>query len=358
MRVTLPASKIRYGDGMNQNRKGVTSRDVAVLAGVSQSAVSRAFTAGSSLSSKKRERILAAAETLNYVPNSIASSLITRRTNTIAIILGSIENPFYLGALKSFLSQLQSSGRKALTFTVEPGASSDDVVMQVLGHQVDGIILTAAQLSTRSVNLCRNRGIPIILFNRYIPGSEAAVVRCDNYGGGKALASQFLAAGALSFAIIKGDPMGTTSQDRLDGFLDGLWEGNIPRNSVTEMEGHSTYEGGFQAIVDRYDKAETILPDAVFGISDIMAIGAIDALRFVLKVKIPEDVMIGGFDGIPEGARSPYRLTTMRQPMEEMVTKTLALLESDEPFPKATDNVDLQLTSKLIWRDTIRQPLP
>ncbi|MCU0789905.1 MAG: substrate-binding domain-containing protein, partial [Nitratireductor sp.] len=247
---------------MKRIRTRVTSFDVAALAGVSQSAVSRAFTPGSSIAEDKRQRILDAARKLNYVPNSIASSLTTKRTNIVAVILGNLGNPFYVHVLREFIEELQARGRQILTFTVENGADSDDALMRVLRYQVDGIILTSAQLSTRMTSICHDRGIPIVLFNRYIPGSDASGVRCDNVGGGRLMAEAFLAAGARTFAMIKGDPKGTTSQDRVRGFTERLLEGGIRRQDITELEGQSIYDGAFNAVLRHYRDALQPLPDA------------------------------------------------------------------------------------------------
>lgn len=340
---------------MKHNQPRATSNDVASLAGVSQSAVSRAFKPGSSISEEKKQRILAAAQALNYVPNSIASSLITKRTNTIALILGDVENPFYIHALKAFIKKLQARGQQTLTFTVETGAASDDAIRRVLAHQVDGIILTAAQLSTRVTSLCLDRGIPVVLFNRYIPGTEAAVVRCDNVGGGRTLAEAFINSGAKTFCIVKGDPMGTTSQDRIRGFTERLLEEGIKRSAVTELEGHSLYDGAFDAIMREYGAGKK-LPDAFFGVNDIMAMGAMDALRHKLDIRIPEDVMIGGFDDIPEGRRWPYQLTTMRQPIGEMVDTTLAILDPENKDHPVNSGTDHQAPSELVWRKTLPSP--
>src|ERR1700729_2037680 len=97
-------------------RSRATSFDVAALAGVSQSAVSRAFTPGSSIADDTRERVIEAARKLNYVPNSIASSLTTKRTNIVAVILGNMGNPFYVHVLHAFSQRLQQQGRQVLTF--------------------------------------------------------------------------------------------------------------------------------------------------------------------------------------------------------------------------------------------------
>jgi DNA-binding LacI/PurR family transcriptional regulator len=339
---------------MKRTQTRVTSFDVAALAGVSQSAVSRAFSPGSSIAEAKRQKILEAARKLNYVPNSIASSLTTKRSNIVAVVLGNLANPFYVSVLSALIRRLQAEGRQILTFTVDNGADADEALMRVLRYQVDGIILTSAQLSTRMTGICHERGIPIVLFNRYIPGSDAAGVRCDNAGGGRMMAEAFLAAGAKSFAMIMGDPKGTTSADRARGFTDALVEAGISRSSVRVLEGQSSYDGSYAAVLRAFRDGP--LPEAIFGINDIMAMAAMDALRQRLGARIPEDVMVGGFDDIPDSRRWPYRLTTVRQPVEEMVDETLAMLHLDEPDRPIERGIDKSVAGRLIWRDTVPQP--
>lgn len=339
-----------------RNKTSVTSRDVALLAGVSQSAVSRAFTPKSSLSDEKRDKILEAAHTLNYVPNSIASSLTTNRTNTVALIVGGTDNPFYIHVLKTFISKLQAEGLQALTFTVEAGSTTDDAIMQVLRYRVDGIILTAAELSSRMVHMCEDRGIPVILFNRYIPGMDASVVRCDNVGGGRLMAEAFLNAGAKSFALLKGDPMGTTSQDRIKGFCERLNEAGIATKAIQQIEGHSVYDDAFSAMLEAFDRPQAVLPDALFGVNDIMAMAAIDVLRHRLGKNVPGDIMIGGFDDIPEGQRAPYTLTSVHQPIAAMVNQTISILKDGIVAASkntAAQPVHRQIPSHLVWRGTI-----
>ena len=194
---------------MKKNGVRVTSFDVAALAGVSQSAVSRAFTPGTRIAEGTRKKVLDAAHKLNYVPNSIASSLTTNRSNIVALILGDLENPFYVQVFREFSQRLQERGRQTLTFTHGASGDTDEAIRRVLRYQVDAVVFTSAQLSTRMISLCQDRGIPVALFNRYLPMSDVPGVRCDNPAGGRLLAEEFLAAGARSFLLITGDPRGT-----------------------------------------------------------------------------------------------------------------------------------------------------
>lgn len=353
----MRSRKEHMGSGRNSNarsRSRATSFDVAALAGVSQSSVSRAFTPGSNIAEDKRKRVIEAAAKLNYIPNSIASSLTTKRTNIVALILGNLANPFYVQVLHEFSRALQEIGRQVLIFTVENGQDCDDAILRVLGYRVDGVILTSAQISTRMTSICHDHGIPIVLFNRYVPGSDASGVRCDNTAGGRLIAEAFLAAGARSFGIITGDPRGTTSKDRVQGFVERLLEAGIGRNAIEEVPGESSYDGAQQAVLRLYRNRPG--PEALFGVNDIMAMGAMDALRFRLGMRVPEDVMVGGFDDIADAKRPAYQLTTVRQPIKAMITEALSMLHLDDPERPIARGIDRPITGRLIWRGTIPNP--
>lgn len=329
-----------------------TSFDVAALAGVSQSVVSRAFKPGASIAGATREKVLDAARKLNYVPNSIASSLTTRRSKLVAVILGGLRDPFCAHVLDSACRELQDRGRQTLVFTVDDEAGADDAILRLLPYQVDGVILGSARMSARMVGMCHDRGIPVVLFNRFLAHSGAFGVRCDNEAGGRAVAEAFLSAGARSFAMITGDPDWASGRERARGFTDRLLDAGIPREAIRCCPCAPGYDGGTEAM-------RTLLgdgpgrPDAIFGLNDIMAMGAMDALRMRHGLRIPQDVMIAGFDDIREAAHLSYRLTTLRQPVGGMIREALDILNLDEPQDVIAPGFDRPVTGKLIWRDTI-----
>ena len=337
-------------------RSRVTSFDVAALAGVSQSAVSRAFSTKSSIADDTRARVLEAARKLNYIPNFMASSLTTKRTNIIALIIGDLENPFYVRMLHVFSETLQRQGRQVLAFTAGADADMDAIMMRVLQYQVDGIIVSSARLSMRMTGISHERGIPVVFFNRYVPESEACCVRCDNVAGGRLIADAFLGAGAKTFAMITGDPRATTSQDRVKGFIDRLRDHGISRDRIEQAEGFSTYSGGASAAIDLFVDRKAPLPDAVFCINDIMALAVLDVMKHSAGLSIPRDVMVAGFDDIPESRRLPYQLTTVRQPLEEMVAETVALLHLDQEPQSIETGLDRAIKGQLIWRNTVPMP--
>ncbi|WP_370300896.1 substrate-binding domain-containing protein [Pseudooceanicola sp.] len=323
-------------NGQKGKKARVTSYDVAKLAGVSQPAVSRAFNPGAPITKEKRDRILAAARELGYVPNVFASSLSRSSSKIVAVISGNLNNPFYSESLQCFVEQIQRTGRQVLAFTVQEDQNSDDVMMQALRYPVDGVVVTSATVTSSMVKLSEGLGIPVIMYNRRVPDANLPSVLCDNEGGAAALARRMHAAGARKFLVLRGDPAGSTSMARVQGFRDALKK--LKGAQVEEIDGQSSYAGAYRATVSRFDRPVADWPDAIFGVNDIMAIGCADALRGHFGKKIPDDIMLAGFDGIREAQREPYHLATVRQPIERMVTETLELLDaakSDEGVPAA-----------------------
>lgn len=323
----------------------VTSSDVARFVGVSQATVSRAFSPDSSMTEVTRSKILEAARKLNYVPNSFARSLITGESNIVAMLIGDLHNPFYTTALDEFSLRLQAIGKQVLVFNGANSDAIDDATRRMLEYQVDGLIITAATISMQVTSLCVDRDIPVVMFNRYVPGTFINSVCCDNVAGGRLAANTLLAAGASRYAVIFGDKSTTTNVDRVEGFNALLEERGV--RGVTKAWGRYTYEGGYSAAMKLLKQKNA--PDALFCVNDIMALGAIDAAR-ELGRRIPEDLMIVGFDDIVEASRPAYQLTTIRQPIRQMIDEAMVMLT--RPSKEPTSRI---LQGRLIKRGTTRE---
>jgi DNA-binding LacI/PurR family transcriptional regulator len=165
------------------------------------------------------------------------------------------------------------------------------------------------------------RGIPVVLFNRYAPGSGASAVACANYEGGRLVADTLLDAGHKRLAYITGREDTSTNVDRQRGFLERLSERKITGCKVEP--GNFTYQGGYSAAVRLLRSKKR--PDAIFCANDITALGALDAAR-KLWVRVPDELSVIGFDDIPMAQWAAYDLTTVRQPVEEMIEATAKLL--------------------------------
>ena len=207
-------------------KASITSFDVARLAQVSQSAVSRTFTPGASASEATRRKVLDAARMLGYRPNAHARSLITKRSRIIGVVLSYLENLFYAVALERLAERLQRDGYHVLLF-VNRDPNVDKLVGEILQYHVDGIVLAAATLSSNLARQCADASIPVVLFNRVMAaGSEGAVssVRSDNEAGGRAVAHFLADAGHQRIAYIAGNEESSTNLERERGFRLGLAE--------------------------------------------------------------------------------------------------------------------------------------
>lgn len=305
------------------NDRPVTSVEVAQLAGVSQSTVSRVFSNRDSVSSKTSLRVREAALKLGYKPNALASSLITRRTNMIGIVMAEINSPFYPYVLEKFTQKLHDQHKQVLLFCTGPGKDVDDVMPDVLRYKVDGLIIANAVVGSALVDECVRLGMPLLLFNRYIRGANVSAVSCDNLAGGRKIADLFLDANHARLAYIAGKVNTSTNIEREQGFVERLNERGY--TGWLREQADYTYDSGFEAAKRLLTRPDP--PDAIFCANDIMALGALDAAR-ELGIRIPEQLSIIGFDDIPAASWSAYTLTTVRQPVETMIDLSIrALLE-------------------------------
>jgi DNA-binding LacI/PurR family transcriptional regulator len=299
----------------------VTSNEVARLAGVSQSTVSRVFSANSRVADETTAKVMRAAKALGYRPNVIARSLSTRRTDMVGIVMAEITSPFYPYVLEKFTERLHALGKRVLLFSTGPHHDVDETLQDVLKYQVDGLIIANATLSSALVSECAQRGTPLILFNRYVRGAHASAVCCDNIAGGQLVAEMLWAAGHRRLAYIAGKPNTSTNVDRERGFRERL--GELSGASFLREQGEYTYQSG-------YDAARRLLhsddpPEAIFCANDITALGAIDAARDG-GIVIPDQISIVGFDDIPAARWTAYNLTTVRQPINSMIDMSIRLL--------------------------------
>lgn len=302
--------------------KRASSTDVARLAGVSQSAVSRAFSPGATISPATLAKVQAAASELGYRPNALARSLITKRTNMIALMTGDIANPHYARTVNTISLGLQERGLHVLLFSLVENQSVEAAVEEVLKYRVDGVILISAVLSSEVGEACAKVGVPVVLYNRYARGPNVCSVRIENDEGGRCVADYLADQGHNEIGFISGTPVDPTSGDRERGFSERVAErgGRI----VVRVGGDFTFAGGRAAMAQIWSGQHR--PTAIFAASDLMALGALDSARHDLGLYIPDELSIVGFDDLPEASWPSYNLTTIRQPVEAMANATLDLL--------------------------------
>jgi len=301
----------------------ITSMEVAKLAGVSQSAVSRVFTPGASSSKKTNELVRKAAAELGYRPNVLARSLITGKSRMIGLVVAYLDNYFYPEALELLSSALQKKGYHVLIFM--SGNKEGDIaeaVDEILDYQVDGIIAASVSMSSDLAKRCTSAGVPVVLFNRTQDDDRLSAVTSDNFQGGQKVARFLLAGGHKRIGYIAGWEGASTQRDREKGFTEELVRNG--QELYAREVGNFNSDEARQAARTMFSKQN--FPDAVFVANDAMAIAVIDVIRFELGLQVPEQVSVVGYDDVPISSWPAYDLTTVRQPANRMVAETVSIL--------------------------------
>ncbi len=338
-------------------KSNVTSLDVARLAQVSQSAVSRCYTMGASISDDTRSRVMAAAKKLGYRPNAIARSLITKRSRIIGVVMSQLDNQFYPLILEKLSQRLQSQGYHVLLF-ISDTREADLVLTEILQYQVDGIVMASTVLSSALARDCADAGIPVVLFNRMTRQSDseqhpASAVISDNEAGARTVAQHLVATGHQSIAYIAGLEDSSTNVDRERGFREEL--AKLGSRIHARAVGNYSFEGAQQAARQLFSQTSE-RPDAVFVGSDHMAIAVMDVLRGELHLRVPEDVSVVGFDNVPQSAWGAYQLTTVEQPAQAMIDATAELLQEQITGQLSPRNITVPCS--LVIRQSTRASTP
>ncbi|WP_417522508.1 LacI family DNA-binding transcriptional regulator [Marinovum sp.] len=333
----------------------VTSLDVARLAGVSQSAVSRVFTPGASASKKTVEKVRKAADELGYRPNFLARAMVSGKSRIIGLVVAYLQNHFYPEALEKLSNALQREGYHVLVFMASQTAGNiDAVVEEILDYQVDGIVFASVAMSSDIAERCQSAGVPVVLFNRYEDRKGIAAITSDNLSGGRKVAEFLLAGGHRRIGYIAGWEGASTQRDREAGFVEGLSAGG--QEIFARGVGNFDIDQSRDAARAMFAAPEERRPDAVFVANDHMAFAVMDVIRHELGLSIPGDVSVVGFDDVPPAAWLSYDLTTVRQRANLMVEETVkALLAQIETFDTATIT-KVAIDAPLIVRGSARIP--
>jgi DNA-binding LacI/PurR family transcriptional regulator len=342
--------KERLDGGLMPNER-VTSQEVARRAGVSQSAVSRVFTPGASVSRATREKVMRAADLLGYRPNVLARAMITGKSRIIGLVVAYLDNQFYPEAVERLSVALQEQGYHVLVFMAAATVGDVEPVMrEFLDYQVDGIVLASVSMSSHLAGRCDEAGIPVVLFNRAQDDPRLCSVTTNNYLGGRAIARHFLELGHRKIGYIAGFEEASTQIERERGFVDELRDAGLGLEA--REVGGFVYATARAAALEMFAGANR--PTAAFVANDHMAFAVMDVLRFKLGLSVPGDVSIAGFDDVSIAAWPAYDLTTYRQPINRMIARTVQTLMTQIADAKVAPE-RIEIEGELIVRGSTRK---
>ncbi|UGY90614.1 LacI family DNA-binding transcriptional regulator [Streptomyces gobiensis] len=322
-----------------------TLEAVAAHAGVSRATVSRVVNGGAGVRDEVRKRVQQSVTALGYIPNSAARSLVTRRTGAIAVVIAEPEtrvfsDPFFAQQLRGISRELSRHDLQLLLLLLEQRTDYDRIGRYLSGGHVDGALMFSLHRDDPLPAMATDSGLPTVFGGR--PGWEKAereprplYVDTDNRGGARQAVTHLLKRGRRRIAVITGPLDQTSALDRLTGYRDAL--GVTEADPALVADGDFTAEGGERAMAQLLDRCPEL--DAVFAGSDLMATGALRALRARGR-RVPEDVAVVGYDDLEPAAWAEPALTTVRQDVQEMGAMMAALLlrhlglgEEGEPPP-------------------------
>lgn len=291
-----------------------TAQMVADKAGVSRSAVSRAFTEGRYVDAEKRARIYEVASELGYQPNALAASLQGGRSHLVAVIAGEVRNPHDTTLITRLCEVLNENGLWPLLVTGGKNGSSEKLD-ETLRFPLDALVIRGGSMSDSFVEQCAKLSIPMICYGRPLEAGNVDAVYCRNYEGMKRITSFLIGTGRRRFGYIAGPDGFYSSHERRRGMLDALQEHDLTIQA--EIRSDYTVEGGYAAARQLLGTLDR--PDALVCTNDATAIGALTAVRD-MGINVPSDMAVTGFDDIEMSNWPMFSLTTLRNPLDQTVS--------------------------------------
>jgi LacI family transcriptional regulator len=331
-----------------------TLRDVARRAGVAPITVSRAINDSGYVSVKTRARVERAVEELGYVPNRLARSLRLKRTQTLALVVTDITNPFWTTVARGVEDAAQDAGfNLILCNTDESEAKQEQYLDVLLQKQVDGILLVPARDNEALTGWIQRRAVPVVLLDRCVCSGQVDLVRGDSEGGAYQLVRHLISLGHRRIAVLSGPRDVSTAVDRVRGYAEALAEAGLEVRADWVCYGQFSIESGYRV-------AQQVLtarpcPTALFAVNNFIAIGALRALRDA-GLRVPEDMSVVAFDDLISGLVIEPFLTVADQPAYEMGQRAAGLLLARLSEPSANGYEEVVLPTEITVRASSGPP--
>jgi LacI family transcriptional regulator len=325
-----------------------TIRDVAERAGVAPITVSRVINDSGYVSAETRARVEAAVDELGYVPNRLARSLRLKRTNTLALVVTDITNPFWTTVVRGVEDAANDAGFTVILCNTDESEVKQDAYIQVLlQRRVDGILFVPASSAAEPVERVQKQGVPIVVLDRRVSDARVDVVRGDSEGGAYLLVRHLLDLGHRRIAVLSGPKTVSTSVERVAGYRRALREAGLDEGIEQAYYGQFTQRFGYQATQEALKG--TPKPTALFAANNFIAIGALRALGDA-GLRVPEDCSLVSFDDLTSELVIEPFLTVADQPAYEMGRRATELLIARLSGSAANGYEEIVLPTEMIVR--------
>ncbi|MFJ7199420.1 MULTISPECIES: LacI family DNA-binding transcriptional regulator [unclassified Streptomyces] len=291
-------------------------KDVAAQAGVSVATVSRVLNSHPSVSPDARTRVLAAVDALGYRPNAVARSLRTDQTRTLGLVISDVLNPYF-----TELARFVEEEARALGYSVIIGNADerpelqDHHVRTLLDRRIDGLLVSPADGDSPLMADVARAGTPMVFVDRWMPGVDVPVVRADGRLAIRDLVAHLHALGRRRLAIIAGPAATTTGNERVEAFREALRAYGLVLPDAYIGQGDFQADSG-RRVTERF-LALPEPPEVVFAADNLMALGALDAIR-AAGLRVPQDIGLAAFDDIPWFVHTAPPITAIAQPTGEL----------------------------------------
>jgi LacI family transcriptional regulator len=297
-------------------------RDIARIAGVSVSTVSLVLNEKAGVKDETRIKVLSIAEKLDYVPSSIARSLVTKKTKSIGVIVPDISEVFYGALARIIQDSLSEEGYSMILCNSDNKSAKESMYLGFLKEKgVDGIIMVPG--TNKNADKIKTMNTRIVFVDRYMKGIDINYVGIDNEKAGFEITEHLIKLGHKRIGCIAGPRGATSCEERIDGYKKALEQHGMEFHKFLIRHCDLTVEGGFSATEELLSQRN--MPTAIFVMGDTCAIGVFNALAQE-NLRIPEDISIVGFDDMKFSSFLMVPLTTVSQPMEDLGKTAVQLL--------------------------------
>jgi LacI family transcriptional regulator len=324
-----------------------TVHDVAKRAGVAPITVSRVINNSGYISEETRTRVEKIIKEIGYVPNTLARGLRSKRTNTLALVVTDITNPYFTLMARGVEDVAGASNYTVIYCNTDESEAKEEKYANILAQrQVDGVLLVPAGGNDKTIKFLETNGINVVVLDRRVSGVKTDFVCSDSKDGANRLMKLLIGLGHKRIAIITGPKKVSTAVDRVTGYKQALTEAGLIENELVYY-GLYNQESGYE--LTKQVMGQSPKPTAIFGANNFIMLGIMQALR-ELQLNVPDDVSVVGFDDFPESMLVSPFFTAAVQPAYEIGRLATELLLNRISGDRSKEYKELILPSEIIER--------